>query len=156
MRHPARIIGAAALAAFVLLAGCATQPDTRKQKQEVAARLRHYSDLMLAMDSRALADMFAPEGEIVNPRRPPVRGRAAIREFLASYSDFKVLSNEDTQESIVVEGATAEQLGTYRQKVRTPEGTLLEVSGRFEFAWVQDGSGNWLIQQAATFPDPKP
>ena len=146
----------ALLCLLAALSGCAAHVDTRLQQAQVQARLQRYCALMLAQDARAISTMFAPQGEIVNPRQTPVRGREAIRAFLEGYADFKVLSNEDTAESTLIDGNTSEQLGRYRQRVRTPEGTVIEVSGRFEFAWVLDPSGEWLLQQAATFPDPKP
>jgi ketosteroid isomerase-like protein len=107
---------------------------------------------MLAMDSRGIAAMFAEDGELVNPSRPPVRGRAAIEQYLSGFSDFHVLSNVDEPLSIVVDGDSALQTGTYRQSVRTPKGKVFETAGRFEIAWVRDKSGEWLLSQVATFP----
>lgn len=147
---------AAALLSLVLvLCGCASHADTKLRQAEVRERLAQYASLLQAMDAEGVAAMFAPDGEIVNPRQPPVHGRAAIRKFLEGYADFKVLSNEDRADSTLIDGDTSEQLGTYHQRVRTPDGRVIEVSGRFEFAWVRDASGVWLIQQAATFPEPK-
>ncbi len=147
--------GALLLAATLLLAGCASHHEVAARRAQVQARLQRYSALLLAMDPAGVAAMFAPDGEIVNPRQPPVHGRAAIQRFLEGYSDFKVLSNEDVADSTLIDGDTSEQLGRYHQRVRTPEGKVIEVSGRFEFAWVRDASGEWLLQQAATFPEPK-
>jgi ketosteroid isomerase-like protein len=107
---------------------------------------------MLAMDSAGIAAMFAPDGEMVNPKRPPVRGRAAIERFLSGFSDFHVVSNVDEATSTVVDVDTAEQLGTYRQRVRSPDGQVFETKGRFEIGWVRDASGDWLLSQVATFP----
>ena len=84
--------------------------------------------------------------------RSPIRGRAAIQKFLEGFSDFKVLSNSDLPGSTLIDGDTSEQLGTYHQKVRSPEGKLFEVSGRLEIAWVKDASGEWYIAQLETFP----
>jgi uncharacterized protein (TIGR02246 family) len=145
---------AAVLACAILLAAC-VNPKVQKMeadKAEVQARLQRYAGLMLAMDSAGMAAMFAPDGEMVNPKRPAVKGRAAIEKFLAGYSDFKVLSNADTATSTLIDGDTAEQIGTYAQKVRTPEGKLFEASGRLEIEWVRSASGEWLIFQLETFP----
>ncbi len=116
------------LACAVLLAGC-VNPKVRKMeidRAEVQARLHRYEGLMLAMDIPAISAMFAPDGEMVNPKRPPVHGRDAIEKFLDEYSDFKVLANADTATSTLIDGDTAEQLGNYHQKVRSPEGKLFD------------------------------
>jgi len=144
---------AAALALCIpLLAGCAGKKDTKVDRARIEARLQQYSARVLAMDPPGMAALFAPDGEMVNPRQPPVRGRAAIEKFLAGYSDFKVLANSDEPSSILIDGDTAEQIGTYRQSVRSPEGKVFATSGRLEIAWVRDASGEWYIQQWATFP----
>ena len=51
-----------------------------------------------------------------------------------------------------VDGNHATQTGTYRQRVRGPDGNVLDVSGNFVLDWIRDGSGVWLIQRAATTP----
>jgi ketosteroid isomerase-like protein len=142
------------LACAVLLAGC-VNPRVKKMeidRAEVQARLHRYEGLMLAMDIPGIAAMFAPDGEMVNPKRPPVHGRDAIVKFLGDYSDFKVIANADTATSTLIDGDTAEQLGNYHQKVRSPDGKLFETSGRLEIEWVRGASGEWLIFQLAMFP----
>lgn len=149
---------AAFLACAILVAGC-TSPRAQKleaDKAAVQAGLQRYAGLMLAMDSAGMASMFAPDGELVNPKRPPIKGRTEIQKFLAGYSDYKVLSNVDTATSLLIDGDTAEQIGTYAQKVRTPDGQLFSTSGRLEIEWVRGVSGEWLIFQLATFPAPPP
>ena len=145
---------AALLACSVLAAGCVNPKveKMRADKAEVQARLQRYAALVLATDTAGLARMFAPDGEMVNPTRPPVIGRDAVAKFLASYSDYTVLLNEDTSSSVLIDGDTAEQLGTYHQKVRAPNGALFETSGRLEVEWVRAASGEWLIFQWAMFP----
>jgi ketosteroid isomerase-like protein len=142
------------LACAFLLGGCVNQKVERMKfdKASVEAHLQRYAGLMLTMDTASLAGMFAPDGEMVNPKRPPVHGRDAIQKFLASYSDYKVLANEDTATSTLIDGDTAEQLGTYHQKVRAPDGQVFETTGRLEIEWVRT-SGHWYILQLATFPN---
>ena len=145
---------AAWLACIILLAGC-ENPKVKKAETDraaVEARLHRYEGLMLAMDFPGIAVMFTPDGEMVNPKQPPVRGRATIARFLAGFSDYKVLSNADTATSTLIDGNTAEQIGTYEQKVRSPEGKVFDASGRLEIEWVRGATGEWLIFQLATFP----
>ena len=137
----------------LLVAGCVAKKDTKVDQARVQARLQEYAGLQLKMDAAGLAAMYAPDGELVNPSQPPVRGRAAIQKFIESFSDFKVLANSDMATSTLIDGDASEQLGTYRQKVLSPEGRLFEVSGRLEIGWVKDPSGEWYISQLATFPE---
>jgi ketosteroid isomerase-like protein len=142
------------LACALALSGC-VNPKAEKIKFDravVEQRLRRYAQLTLAMDTAGMAAMFAPAGELVNPKVPPLRGRDAIAKFLASYSDYKVLEVEDVATSTLIDGDTSEQVGTYRQKVRAPDGQIFEASGRLEINWVHTGPGVWLILQLATFP----
>ncbi|HEY4989497.1 MAG TPA: nuclear transport factor 2 family protein [Opitutaceae bacterium] len=138
----------------LLLAAC-VNPKVKKMeadRADVQARLHRYEGLLLAMDSAGIAAMFTPDGAMVNPNQAPVKGRDAIQKFLASFSDYKVLSNADQATSTLIDGDTSEQIGTYRQKVRSPEGRIFEASGRLEIGWVRDASGEWLIAELATFP----
>ena len=140
------------LLAVLAVSGCAGKKDTKVDRARVEARLLQYSELLLRMDAAGLAAMYADDGELVNPSQPPVHGRAAIQKFIEGYSDYKVLSNSDVATSTLIDGDTAEQLGTYHQKVRSPEGRLFDLSGRLEIGWVKDPSGEWYIAQLATFP----
>jgi ketosteroid isomerase-like protein len=146
------VFRAAAAAGLVLLAGC-MHPDLAKiERPRVQARLQHYSELVAAMDTAAIAAMYAPEGEMVNPRQPPVHGREAIRKFLDGFSDYRVLANSDTADSTLIDGNQSEQIGTYHQSVRAPSGKVFETSGRLEITWQKSDAGEWEILQLATFP----
>jgi uncharacterized protein (TIGR02246 family) len=136
-----------------LLAGaCAAPSRLKEDKAAVEARLQRYTELMQALDAGGVAAMFAPDGEMVNPRQPPVKGRAAIEKFIAGFSGFRVISISQVASSTLIDGDTAEQMGDYRQKVRTPDGRLLDISGRFEIEWVRSATDGWLLLQVATFP----
>jgi uncharacterized protein (TIGR02246 family) len=142
------------LAFALALSGCVNQKAEKLKfdRAAVEQRLQRYAQLTLAMDTAGMAAMFAPDGELVNPKVPPAHGRAAIAKFLASYSDYKVLEVEDVATSTLIDGDTSEQVGTYHQKVRSPDGQVFEASGRLEINWVHSGPGEWLILQLATFP----
>jgi uncharacterized protein (TIGR02246 family) len=141
-----------AAVAAVALGGCAHPDAATIERPRVEARLQEYSARLLKMDPAAVAAMFAPEGEMVNPRQPPVHGRAAIEQFLAGFSDYKLLANSDVPDGTAVDGDTAEQTGTYHQTVLAPDGQRFETTGRLEVAWVRTRTGEWQILQLETFP----
>ncbi len=121
-------------------------------EMEVRAALARYADLVRHMDHAALAAMFTPDGEIVNPGQPPVHGPAAIEAFLRQFSGYQVLVEIMKPERTAVTGDRAAQSGLYRQSVRTPDGSMVSVGGRFALDWVRTSDG-WRIQRAATTPD---
>ena len=84
--------------------------------------------------------------------QPPIVGRAAIEAFLQSFGSYKVLSHQMLVSSVVAQGSTVEQTGTYAQTVLTPEGRTLQVAGRFTAVWHQEQSGAWFIQSMRTAP----
>jgi ketosteroid isomerase-like protein len=133
----------------------APERSAAADKVLVEAALRRYSDLALAMDHAGIAALFAPEGEIVNRGQPPVHGPAAIEAFLSGFVGYKVLNNSTLPSSTLVAGDRAFQQGSYRQRVRKPDGGVIEVSGLFQAEWVRAAaSGQWLILRMATTPAP--
>ena len=118
----------------------------------VGSALGHYSEIVLAMNHAGIAALFEPDGEIVREGQAAVHGRAAIDSFLSGFASYQVLANNLQPASTVVNGDTAEQVGSYQQRVRTPEGKVLEVSGRFKVVWGRAPSGEWLIRRMGTSP----
>jgi uncharacterized protein (TIGR02246 family) len=135
------------LVAVALLIGAAASPEA-----DVRAALQRYVRLVQKMDHAGIAAMFAPDGEVVNPGRDPIKGRAAIQAFLEQFAGYRVLSETMVPRTTTVDGSRATQTGTYRQRVRGPDGKVIEVSGGFVLDWIRDSSGVWLIQRAATTP----
>ena len=164
-RAPIAALVAPLAAALVVCAGCASAPDSRgaggsaaagaaagREKEDVEAALRRYGDLVLAMDHAGIAALFEPEGEIVNQGRPPIHGRAAIETFLSGFAGYRVLENDIGADTTTIRGDTAEQVGTYRQRVRAPDGREISVTGGFDALWARAPSGAWLIRRMGTTP----
>jgi ketosteroid isomerase-like protein len=147
--------------AAALLAGCATDGTPSRAasaatlaQSEVEEALRHYASLVLAMDHEALALLFAADADIGHVGAPPVHGRAAIKSFLAGFAGYQVLAFSIVPASTVVHSGAAFQSGAYQQRVRTPQGQVLEVAGRFEAEWHRGPSGAWLISRMSTASSP--
>jgi uncharacterized protein (TIGR02246 family) len=121
-------------------------------ESEVRAALVRYAELVQKMDHAGIAAMFAADGEIVNPGQDPIRGPEAIDAFLLKFSDYHVISETMTPEKTTLDGDRATQSGTYRQRVRTPDGQTVEVSGGFDLEWVRDTTGAWRIRRISTSP----
>jgi len=63
-----------------------------------------------------------------------------------------VLEYSIVADSTVVQGRSAIQVGSYRQRVRVPAGDTVQVQGRFRAEWTNDGGGRWLIRRMGTTP----
>jgi uncharacterized protein (TIGR02246 family) len=135
------------VAAVLAVMGAAASPEA-----EVRAALQRYVHLVQRMDNAGIAAMFAPDGEVVNPGRDPIKGRPAIQAFLEQFAGYHVINETMVPRTTTVDGTHARQTGTYRQRVRGPDGNVIDVSGNFVLDWIRDGSGVWLIQRAATTP----
>jgi uncharacterized protein (TIGR02246 family) len=121
-------------------------------QSEVRGALLRYVHLVQKMDHAGIAALFTPDGEVVNPGRDPIRGPAAIEAFLRQFDAYHVMNEMMLPRTTVVDGDRATQTGTYRQRVRDPDGKVLDVSGTFTLDWVRDAAGVWRIQRAATSP----
>ena len=97
--------------------------------------------------------MFAPDGAIVVQAGPPVRGRAAIEQFLDRFKQFHVLSERMTTDVVEVRGQEASSRGTYWQRVRLPGRSVVEVHGRCRIEWVRAADGTWWIETISTTPE---
>lgn len=130
----------------------AAEPGTRADAARVDHALARYSTLVRRMDHAGIAAMFAPDGELWSAGQAPIHGPAAIRAFLEGFAGYHVLANHTEASRTTVDGDSAVQVGTYRQRVRTPEGKVLNVSGGFEAHWVRGPDRAWLIHGMGTTP----
>jgi uncharacterized protein (TIGR02246 family) len=136
-------------------AGITSRPSQAQtapaDEHEVEMALTHYAHLVETMDHAGIARLYAENGEIVNPGQPPIHGRAAIEVFLRQFADYKVQHHEVHATKTVVDGDHARQEGTYQQRVRVPDGQVVEVSGQFTAEWIRE-DGQWHILRMGTTP----
>jgi len=122
--------------------------DTETQLRQAT---EHYAQLVKAMDSNAIANLYTADGESIIVGQPPIRGREAIRKQLESFSGYSVQSEILTADTINVDGPRAHVTGTYRQRVRIPAGDVIEVHGAYAADWLREGN-DWHIQKLLTTP----
>jgi ketosteroid isomerase-like protein len=113
--------------------------------------LNKFAQLSRDMDAAGIAAMYAREGEIVNPGQDAIKGRAAIEAFLRRFAEYKVLEYELTPTSTTSDKNNVTQKGTLHQRVRTPQGQIVEVSGTFTAEWVLEDF-IWHIKRMTTAP----
>jgi hypothetical protein len=107
-----------------------------------------YDHLILKLDADSIALMFTPEGKMGNE----AQGRDAIRKFLATFNQVKVLSQQSESLSIIMDGQQSLQKGTYVQTVILTPGDTITVRGDFESHWMWMPQEGWRIKKMETFP----
>lgn len=150
------LVLATALACALALSGCGfivirsakyAYGEFTKDERAVDTALSKYRQLVVDRETDKIADMFDVASELAVEEQAPVLGRDAIRAYLQARGDDKVVEYELTPSTTTVSGANGSQRGTYRQKLRTPEGQETTVQGRFEAQWVRQANGPWLIRR---------
>jgi hypothetical protein len=114
---------------------------------QIKKAMKVYDRLILNMDADSLANLYTIDGELGKE----AIGRDSIRNFLKSFKDIKVLDYQSETKSIIIYGNTAQQIGTYRQKVAVKYDTL-ELKGKYSTMWMLI-KGNWLIKKMSTTPE---
>jgi uncharacterized protein (TIGR02246 family) len=135
----------------VFFTACARTTSVADAQAQLHEATEHYAQLVRAMDSNAIANLYTTDGESVIVGQPPIRGREAIRKQLESFSGFSVQSETLTADTITVDGPRAHVTGTYRQRVRVPAGEVMEVHGAYAADWLREGN-DWHIQKLRTTP----
>ncbi len=120
------------------------------RREDVEAALQRYSGLMARMDHEAIAALFEEDGVMAGGGPEPIRGREAILAHLRSFVAFHVESNELTSDAVALDGTVAHQRGTYHQRVRLPDGKVVETHGSFVAEWRFDTDGVWRIARMET------
>ncbi|MBX6365217.1 MAG: DUF4440 domain-containing protein [Gemmatimonadetes bacterium] len=113
---------------------------------EVSAAMGHYVALTRRVDSDSVAAMYTADGELLEPRMAPLRGREAIRRFLAPFDARTVVDTAAFRTtSLDVYGDVAYQWGTYHQVARLDGGPPGTFDGRFAAQWRRDTDGRWRL-----------
>jgi ketosteroid isomerase-like protein len=105
-----------------------------------------YDNYLVQMDTDSLALLYAQNGKLGEV----ATGRDSIRKFLQTFSNYKVLSNTSTTDSVKIIADTATQVGTYKQVTITPQKDTAHVQGSFHAKWVFYKKEGWKIQKMKT------
>lgn len=135
---------------LIVLYSCSVSPG--HSEKEVVAAMHRYDQLILKKDADSIALLYSPEGELVDA----AKGRDAIRNFLKSFGDVRVLSNRSTTDTVTVTGDTARLTGMYSQVVVLNDGDTLHLLGSYQARWVYLPKEGWRIDRMETTPVPNP
>ncbi len=144
---------ALSVAAVITFLGCppAPAPDTSAAaKQAIDAANAGWARLSTAGHSDSIAEYYHPDGVLLPPNMPAVRGRDSIRAFFAVINTMSspppVLALRS--EAVWASGPSATELGrwtfTFPATATLPPGAPAADSGKYMAHWVQE-NGQWLM-----------
>ncbi|HXU33247.1 MAG TPA: nuclear transport factor 2 family protein [Thermoanaerobaculia bacterium] len=138
-----------------LAAGVETPPSdpNAESRAQVEAAVQSYA-AALRGSVETLADLFAPEGELIQPGLDPLVGPEEIRGFLAPRVK-KVRIEEATMTSRAIDlyGDEAYVWGDYSQRVAVGEQPLATFTGHFVAQWHRT-QGAWKLRRMMVQPAP--
>ena len=117
-------------------------------KRGVELAMKEYDHLIKEMNADSIALLYTTDGDMGNM----AHGRDSIRNFLATFKNFYVLSQESTSSSIEICGDSSVQKGTYKQVVIVPPKDTVTVNGEYTANWVWVAGEGWHIKHMATKP----
>ena len=147
---------------MLLVVGACHRASTGVQQQastadaQIAAATRHYALLLQGAPADSVAAMYVPNGALVLPGREPLRGRVAIRDFLAPLAGAtSVPTVEMVIDSLSANGSIAATAGTYRQIAGRRGGApdqFREYRGRYHARWEREPDGAWRFVELVMMP----
>lgn len=141
------------LIAAALACQAAPAKDTGAEaKQAIDATNANWARLTTAGHADSLAEFYHTNGVMLPPNMPPVRGKEAIRAFMATMSSMSspppILTIH--AESVWASGPWAMELGrwnfTWAAGAKRPPGAPAADSGKYVVRWVNE-NGRWLMVQ---------
>ena len=141
------------LVATALACQAAPPKDTSAEaKQAIDAVNANWARLTTAGHADSIAEFYHANGVMLPPNMAPVRGKEAIRAFMATMSSMSspppILTIH--AESVWASGPWAMELGRYNfvlpASAKRPPGFPAADSGKYVVRWVNE-NGRWLMMQ---------
>ncbi len=137
------------LIAILILAAC-SKPDDALQ---IEKQLDLYAKYVRSANHFGIASLFTEDGIL----EPGIRGTKAIQQHLTtSTASLKVIEFALDPSKPLIAGDTAEQSIIYQQQLKTPQGSTVQLSGKYSVTWTRTASGRWLISRLVTSSASKP
>jgi uncharacterized protein (TIGR02246 family) len=150
------------MAALALVCGCAhgagarRAAETAEARAAIAAANTEFARALERGDPRAMAAVFAEDGQLIPAtQRGSVSGRAEIEAFQARrLQGRRYLSVDITTLQMGVSGDLAWETGTNRLTFQQGESPPVTVTGRYLAVWKRDADGRWRIRADLPVSDP--
>ena len=145
---------AVGIGGVLVAAACASvrSPGT-DERARVEAATQRYATLVRGAPVDSVLTAYTENGELEIPGVGTLKGRKAIRDFLAPLTAaVSVSTTEMRSDSIAVSGDVARSTGHYRQVAGPKGGPTAEYRGAFHATWAREADGQWRISRLVMEP----
>ena len=142
----------------VVAAACASvRSPAVDERARVEAATQRYAALIRGAPVDSVLTAYTENGELEIPGVGALKGRKAIRDFLAPLAAaVSVSATEMQSDSIAVSGNVARSSGRYRQVAGPKGGPAAEYRGAFHATWAREADGQWRISRLVMQPMKSP
>jgi len=142
----------------VVAAACASvRSPGVDERARVEAATQRYAALIGGAPVDSVLTAYTENGELEIPGVGALKGRKAIRDFLAPLAAaVSVSATEMQSDSIAVSGNVAQSSGRYRQVAGPKGGPPAEYRGAFHATWAREADGQWRISRLVMQPMKSP
>jgi ketosteroid isomerase-like protein len=142
----------------VVAAACASvRSPGVDERARVEAATQRYAALIRGAPVDSVLTAYTENGELEIPGVGALKGRKAIRDFLAPLAAaVSVSATEMQSDSIAVSGKVAQSSGRYRQVAGPKGGPAAEYRGAFHATWAREADGQWRISRLVMQPMKSP
>lgn len=122
------------------------RPDRAVVRQTLDSTLREHARLIVAEDVDGIVAQYTPDAVVRSNHTEPLRGRDAIRAFIAGMLASGTFDNVEYEtESLAVYGDSAWHIVTYRVGGRVGNQSVAD-SGSAFVLWTRENGGAWRIK----------
>lgn len=145
-----------ALAATVVLGGCASQPTQADDEQTIHALIRDWSAASGAKDAKKFASFYAEDASLMLAGAPDMRGLDAVREGITGMMQDPNFNLSFVADEVVVSksGDLAYETGSYSLAMSGPNGDPIKEKGHYVVVWEKQKDGAWKVVIDAPISDP--
>ena len=142
----------------VVAAACASvRSPGVDERARVEAATQRYAALIRGAPVDSVLTAYTENGELEIPGVGALKGRKAIRDFLAPLAAaVSVSATEMQSDSLAVSGNVAQSSGRYRQVAGPKGGPAAEYRGAFHATWAREADGQWRISRLVMQPMKSP
>jgi uncharacterized protein (TIGR02246 family) len=120
-------------------------PAVIETPDELTAVREQYRAATANRDAEALIDLFAEDGVLVASDRDVVRGRQDLGKYFAKAFDQAMPDVTLTCISTENRNGFGSETGRFEERVTSPEGAVIRVTGVYVTIYRRDAAGHWRV-----------
>lgn len=116
------------------------------ERDAIAQSARAFSAAYVREDIDELVSYYTENGVAISNARPPIVGRAALRDYWQVGEGVDVLRHRSVSDELVIEGDLAYDRGTF-DGATSRDGNVVEFGGNYLIVWRRGADGTWRMAQ---------